>query len=179
MKTQTIVALASAVIALAALAFSIFSFQRQQRRTERFETKKVKPLLWIRSETYTDQKSIQLWNYGLGPAIITSAQFEKGDRRTHKIVELFDGINRIARSPAGHVKWVRFVGLLPNRAIPAQDHITLVEQSLENLQSQGVDEAAGLELLRLWMDAKTDIKVSIEYADIFGNTMKTFKETLH
>jgi hypothetical protein len=179
MKPQTIIAVASAVIALAALAFSIFSFQRQQARTERFETKKVKPLLWIRSETYTDRKSIQLWNYGLGPAIITSAQFEKGDRRTHKIVELFDEVNRTARSPAGHVKWARFVGLLPNRAIPAQDHITLVEQSLENLQSQGIDEAAGLALLRRWMDAKTDIKVSIEYTDIFGNTMKTFKETFN
>jgi hypothetical protein len=179
MNTQTIVAAASAVIALAALAFAIFSFRRQQTRTERFETKKVQPLLWIRSETYVDRKSIQLWNYGLGPAIITSAQFEKGGRRTHKIVELFDGINRTARPPAGHVKWARFVGLLPNRAIPAQDHIILVEQSIKNLQGQGIDEAAGLELLRRWMDAKTDIKVSIEYADIFGNTMKTFRETLN
>jgi hypothetical protein len=177
--TQTIIAVASAVIALAALAFSIFSFQRQQARTERFETKKVQPLLWIRSETKTDRKSIQLWNYGLGPAVITLAQFEKGDRRTHKIIELFDEVNGAARSPAGHIKWTRFVGLKPNRAIPAQDHITLVEQSLENLQSQGVDEAAGRALLRRWMDAKKDIKVSIEYTDIFGNTMKTFKETLN
>ena len=126
-----------------------------------------------------DRKSIQLWNYGLGPAIITSAQFEKGGRRTHKIVELFDGINHTVHPPAGQVKWARFVGLLPNRAIPAQDHIILVEQSLKNLQGQGIDEEAGLDLLRRWMAAKTDIKVSIEYADIFGNTMKTFKETLN
>src|SRR6201985_792302 len=154
MSAQTLTAVASAIIALAALFFSIFSFQFQQRRADRLAKGNVKPKLWIISQRYEDLKSIQLWNHGVGPAIIKSAQFEKGDQRTNKIVDLFRAVNSDVRTRTGPVKGVRFVGLESGRAIPAQGHITLVEQSLEYLRVQGIDDDAARRLLNRWQAEK-------------------------
>jgi hypothetical protein len=173
-------AVASAIIAAAALAFSIASFQFQQCRAARLAKGSVKPKLWIISQTYENLKSIRLWNHGVGPAIIKSAQFEKeAHQPTNGIVDLFQAVNSNVGTPTGPVKWVTFVRLEPGRAIPAQDHITLVEQSEENLLAQHIDKDTARQLLNRWQAEKTRIKVTIEYEDIFGNKMETYTETLN
>jgi hypothetical protein len=184
MDAQMWTALASAVIALAALAFSVISFQRQQDQAKRQQDRaeeltmaSVKPFLSIRSQTYEDLKSIRLTNNGLGPAIIRSAQFEKPGRPpTNRIVDLFDHLREA--EPRWRA-WERFVNLPPNRAIPAQGEVLLIQQSLEHLRKQGVEERAGLRLLSDWQEEKKGIEIYIEYEDIFERKMKPLKDTLN
>jgi hypothetical protein len=173
-------AVASVIIALLALFFSFFSFQLQQRRAYRLARGNVKPKLWIISQVYGDLRSIRLWNHGVGPAIIKSAQFEKeGHQRTNRIVDLFNAVNSGVRTRTGTVEWATFVGLESGRAIPAQGYITLVEQSLENLRGQGINKRTARLLLNRWRAEKTGIKVTIEYEDILGNKMESYEEILH
>ena len=74
--------------------------------------------------------------------------------------------------------WERFVNVSPNSAVPVQGDLLLIEQSLEHLQRQGIEEAAGLKLLGDWQKEKKGIEVYIEYEDIFGRKMEPLKETL-
>jgi hypothetical protein len=84
MSGATVAAIASALIALMALLFSVVSFNRQQTRAapqqetaEVLAKASVKPLLWIHPQRYLDRKALFLRNYGLGPAIIRSAEVGK------------------------------------------------------------------------------------------------------
>ena len=79
MDGQLIVSIGTGAVALAALVFSVVSFSRQQKRADQYETARVKPHLWIKSQYYEDLKSIVLVNSGVGPAIIREATFTKGD----------------------------------------------------------------------------------------------------
>ena len=185
MREQSIVNLASVVIALAALVFSIVTFNRQQARAEKQQARaeklavdSVKPLLWIQSQKYTDMKSIQIRNYGLGPAIIKVARFERGQNVTNNIVELFNHLSFTDDLPAQRVRWETFVDLPSKRAIPPGGDIPLIRQSLKNLRSQGMEEEAGLELLRRFQRVKEDIRVHIEYVDVFGDEMEPLDFTL-
>lgn len=170
MTTETVIGVASLVVAFSALIFSIVSFNRQQDRVEVHARASVKPLLSIKSQTYKDLKSIQLFNYGLGPAIIKKAEFRRGTEGppTNKIVELF----------ALDIVWESFVNVVPDRAVPADGEIILIKQSLSHLQSQGYTQEEALSLLRQWQQQKMGIVVRIEYEDIFGNQMPMLEETL-
>lgn len=137
----------------------------------------VKPFLLIRSQAYEDLKSIRLTNYGLGPAIIKSALFEKpGSPPTNRIVDLFD---HLRKAEPRWRRWERFVNLPPDRAIPAEGEVLLIRQSLEHLRNQGIEEEAGLRLLSDWQREKKGIEVYIEYEDIFGREMKPLKDMLN
>ncbi len=161
---------ASLIVACAALLFSIISFTCQQRRVEVHARASVKPLLSVRSQTYTHLKSIRLFNYGVGPAIIKKAEFRRGPEEppTNNIVKLF----------ALDIVWESFVNVVPNRAIPVGGKIVLIKQSLSHLQEQGYTKDAALSLLHKWQQQKTGIVVRIEYEDIYGNQMPVLEETL-
>lgn len=170
MDEQSLTAIVSVIVAVAALIFSIVSFNRQQdradsqqARAEKLAVDSVKPLLWIQGQNYVDLKSVQLRNHGLGPALIKLARFERDGTSTDNLVELF--------SQTGHA-WVTYVNLPPKRVIPAGGTISLVKQSLENLQGQGMDDAPALSILDRIQREKKGIKVRIEYLDIFGNEME-------
>lgn len=170
MTAETAISIASTIVAFAALIFSIRSFNHQQNRAEVYARASVKPLLSIRSQAYTDLKSILLINYGIGPAIIKKAEFRRGPegQPTNKIVELFDL----------KIVWESFVNVVPNRAIPSEGEIVLIKQSLSHLQSQGYTEGEAQSLLHQWQQQKTGIVVRIEYEDIFGNQLPVLEETL-
>ena len=179
MTTESIAAIASVVVAVAALIFSILSFNRQQvraeqqqLRSEKLATDSVKPLLWIQPQNYTNMKSIQLRNFGMGPAVIKLARFEKDGRITDNVIKLFSHLNSAEDLGIRGVSWVTYVNLPPKRVIAPGADISLVKQSLQSLRSQGVNEAAGLELLRRIQQQKKSIKIRIEYLDIFGNEME-------
>jgi hypothetical protein len=159
----------SSVIALAALGFSVVTFRRQQARAERDARAKVKPLLWIQSQTYVDLKSIRLMNYGIGPAVIRKATFSKGDEFSDRVVDLFDLPIR---------RWEMFIPLKDGRAIPAQSEMTLVRQSLAHLVGEGYPKDEALKILRDWQDQKKGISVRIEYEDILGNSMPPIVDVL-
>jgi len=186
MNAESFAALASVVVAVAALAFSIISFQRQQARAEKQQARaekltvdSVKPLLWIQSEEYVDLKSIRLRNYGMGPAIIKSARFEKdGQHPTERIVELFMRLNT-ERLPAGRIRWATFAALPTKRVIPAQGEVPLLRLTFESLENQGVEGRDGLQLLEQFDNEKKGIKARIEYKDIFGNEMEPLEHTFN
>lgn len=171
MKWEVIVSVSSALIALSALLFSVFSFKKQQDRADAYSKISVKPLLSIKSQNYVDLKSIQLINYGVGPAVIRKVGFRRApdDESTNKIVDLFN-LN---------IDWETFVNVPAKRAIPAEGEITLVKQSLKHLMNQGISEDDGLSILRDWKSQKTGILVHIEYSDIYGNEMEPMKEKLN
>src|SRR5687767_16015662 len=112
---ENAVDIAALVVAFAGLVFAVVSFRRQQDRAEEHARASVKPLLWIKSQTYVDLKSIRLLNQGLGPAIIRKAEFRRGPEGapTNSIVTLF----------TLKIVWESFVDVLPNRAIPAEGEI--------------------------------------------------------
>ncbi len=170
---QTVAAVGSSTIGLAALVFSIVSFQRQQLRAERFAIASVKPLLWVQRQGYVDMKSIRLRNYELGPAIIKQARFIKNGRSTNKLVDLFD--IRAPGRPSESIMWETFVNLPGKRAIPAQGEVVLVKESLEHLTGQGIDSKTGLELLGQWAKQAAGIEIDIEYSDILENEMEPLK----
>ena len=179
MTTESIAAIASVVIAAAALIFAILSFNRQQvraeqqqRRSEKLATDSVKPLLWIQGQNYKKMKSIQLRNFGMGPAVIKLARFEKDGRTTDNVVDLFSHLRSSEDLGIRGVSWVTYVNLPPKRVIAPGADIALVKQSLESLRRQGIDEEAGLELLGRIQREKMRIKIHIEYLDIFGNEME-------
>ena len=162
--------LSSAVIALVALVFSMVTFQRQQERSERELRASVKPRLWIQSQIYENNKAILLMNHGIGPAIIRTAVFNKGNKSTDSIVKLFD---------LGRLRWETFVGIKKGRAIPAQKEMTLVRLSLPHLMKQGFGEDQALKMLSSWQAQKSGITVRIEYEDILGNAMPPRVEKLN
>ena len=170
MNAEITINIASLVVALAALMFSIISFNHQQDRAELHARASVKPLLSIQSQTYTNLKSIRLFNYGVGPAIIKKAEFRRDSKgpTTNRIVELF----------TLDIVWESFVNVVPNRAIPAEGNIVLIKQSLSHLQSQGYTQETALALLNQWQQQKKGIMVRIEYEDIYGNQMPVLEETL-
>lgn len=92
MPWDVIASVSSALIALAALLFSILSFKRQQDRADTYEKAAIKPLLSIKSQNFSNLKSIRLVNYGVGPAIIKKAEFRRShdSKPTNKIVDLFN-----------------------------------------------------------------------------------------
>lgn len=176
---QSIAALASVVVAVVALIFSVVSFNRQQARAEQQQLRaeklaidSVKPLLWMQGRNYNNMKSIQLRNYGLGPAVIKLARFQKNQHDTNDMVELFAHLSTAVDLNIRDVSWVTFVDLPSKRVLPPNCDVTLMEQSLDNLREQGVSEQAGLELLRRIQKEKKGIKVYIEYLDTFGNEME-------
>ena len=171
MSMQIIVSCASAIIALLALLFSVFSFKRQQDRANAYARASVKPLLSIKSQNFVDLKSIRIMNYGVGPAIIRKAEFQQGPdgSPTDNIVSLFD-LN---------IVWESFVNVPPNRAIPAEGEILLIQESLAHLRGQGHDETAAFAILAKWRTQKTGIRVHIEYEDIYGNPMTPLDDVLN
>ena len=172
MDGQSLAAIASVIVAIAALIFSIVSFKRQQdradqqqKRAEKLAVDSAKPLLWIQGQNYTHFKSVQLRNHGLGPAVIKLARFKKGVVTTNNLVKLF--------SPLG-ANWLTYVDLPPKRVIAANADISLIKASLEHLRGQGIDDESAFEILERIQKEKKGIEVYIEYLDIFGNEMDPF-----
>jgi hypothetical protein len=175
MDAQSLIALSSVIVALAALVFSVVSFRRQQdradeqqARAEKLTSESVKPLLWIQGQDYVDLKALQLRNHGLGPAVIKHALFEKNGVSTENMVELF---------PQTGIAWDTYVNLPPKRVIAAGGNISLVKLSLNNLQNQGLDDGSALKILDQAQEAKKGIRIRIEYFDIFGNEMEPIDYT--
>ncbi|MBP6986625.1 MAG: hypothetical protein KBB83_08605 [Alphaproteobacteria bacterium] len=163
--------LASLVVAMSALFFSVASFRAQQRRAEIHSRAAVRPILSIKSQRYIDLKSIQLLNNGIGPAIIRKAEFwrDESDKLSNQLVSLF----------SLDIVWESFVNIPKGRAIPAQDKVVLVKESLTHLQGQGYSQEQGLGILENWQRQKSGIRVRIEYEDIFGNEQPALEETLN
>ena len=168
---DTIANIAAVTVALVALLFSVFSFRSQLNQAERIARANLKPLLSIRSQIYANLKSICVVNYGVGPAVVTKAEFcRTGNDSTDRIVDLFD-------LPVPN--WDTFTRLPPKRAIQTEGEVTLVKLSLQRLLTDNVQEKEATDLLRRWEDQKSGIQVKIEYEDILGNHQEPLLDVLN
>jgi|GEM_PF-2718461 len=160
----------SIAVAAAALVFSVLSFWRQQVRAERHARASVKPLLQIKTQGYIDLKSIKIVNRGIGPAVIISAAFSRGDGgdATSRIVELFNL----------DIIWESYMNIPEGRAVPAEEEMVLVVQSARHLIANGMKEESAIEILKEWQRQKSGIRVHVEYSDIYGNEMEPLAQTL-
>lgn len=159
MNWEAVTAISSGTIALAALVFSFFSFRAQQNRAERHAKASVKPILKIRTQKYDDQKAIKLINAGIGPAIISKAEFSKGDKKTNNIVELFNL----------DIVWESFINVPDGTAIQANEELDLVFQTAKHLERNNHTPHQAENIMRQWEQQKSGIQILIEYEDIFLN----------
>jgi len=168
---DTVAIIATVAVALAALLFSFFTFKSQLKQSERVARANIKPLLSMKSLNYSDLKSICINNYGIGPAVVTKAEFcRERSESTDRIVDLFD-------LPVKN--WDTFTNLPPKRAIPEKAEVILVKLSLKRLLSDGVEEGKAFDLLKKWNEQKSGIEIKIEYEDILGNRQEPLVEILN
>ena len=113
----------------------------------------IRPRLKLHTQKYMDQKLLGIINIGLGPAVITQAQFCRAEVCTSNVAELFDL----------DVVWDIYSDLPSETSIaPNEEHI---------LMKLNFNEAQGKTFERLedWQRQKTGIRVIIHYEDIEGN----------
>lgn len=170
--------LISVVVAIVALWVA---FRGERRSQDRFQAQldqakasaeaSIRPIVTVYSQVYTDLKSVNLANRGIGPAVINRVQFSKGETKTTALVELFDLGTTVA--------WDTFRRFPPEGTIlpPGQD-IALVKLSQKALVSQGKTVEDALSILSRWQRQKKGIKVEIEYENAMGTQQKTYSTTL-
>ena len=168
---NSVAAISSSAAAIAALIFSIVSFKSQQKRAEKFASANIRPLLILRSQTYSHTKSILLINQGLGPAIITKAEFSKGAKKTDSIVELFD-------LPIG--TWESYINVPIGTVIRPQDQRVLVLQTKQHLIDINKTSPKDADkILALWQQQKTGIEVLIEFNNVLDQEQDAVDEALN
>lgn len=175
---QVVADSAAVIIALAALVFSFRIEARNHRRFEQdLETSRklaaanLKPLLYIRSQTYADLKSVILENRGVGPAVITRIRFSKDGRESRNLAELF-GLPEVRR-------WDLYRTYAESGThLRAGAEEVLVRLSQPRLVEQGFAPEEALEILRRWQQAKTGIRIEIDYQDVLGNPQPPLAEVL-
>jgi hypothetical protein len=169
MDWSIVSSISSAVIALAALIFSVQSFRRQQQWSEKNARANVRPFFWLKLQNYTDLKSIILCNEGVGPAIITAAEFTKDGRSTSRLVDLMD-----LEIPL----WETFTGISRRRVVPPHGEVVLLRQSLGHLIDQGIDADTGLHILERLQRQRRGIEIHIDLEDIYGNVLDPYHEVI-
>lgn len=112
----------------------------------------LRPHLKVHSKIYTNHKTIEIKNTGMGAAIVKSATFCRQSKCTDNVVELFNIPN---------VQWDTFINLSKNSTITSNSNITLLQLSESSINDKTY--------LREFQNQKSGITVNIEYADIEGN----------
>lgn len=173
-----IASIVSMVVAIVALfvAFRVerrnqLRFDDQLKQSRKFAIANMKPLITIQSQIYINRKGITLSNFGVGTAVITNIEFEKGGYSTRSLVELFD----LGTEFMWDTFW-KFSG--DKYYIPANGRRQLVELTSKNLVKQEWSEDEAIALLAKWQAQKAGINVRIEYEDLIGNTLEPYITTL-
>lgn len=112
----------------------------------------LRPHLNVHSKIYTNLKSIEIKNSGMGTAVITDAKFCRDQTCTNNIVELFSIPN---------AQWDTFVNLNKNSTIKNNSKKTLVQLS--------ESERNNTKTLQDFQNQKNGITIDISYTDIEGN----------
>jgi hypothetical protein len=87
---QTIAAIAATLAAIAAIGMGYYQFKKQQDNSDRIAHASIKPLLGIYECAFEDHKAVNLRNYGVGTAVITSVQINRnGNQSVFKLADLF------------------------------------------------------------------------------------------
>lgn len=166
---------ATIILAFCGLLFSIYSFKKQQKRENRFAKASVRPILSIKSKIYENNKTIQLMNYGIGPAIIKKAIFEdQHGNKSENIIDLFDSENLFGKQ----IKWDTYSTIPENKTLEANGEIILIQLTKKNLLKQGIKKETALKILTTFQEKKSGLKVSVKYTNIYGNNMPALIDAL-
>jgi len=169
MDWSVVSGVASTVIALAALIFSLQSFRKQQQWIDRNARANVRPFFWLKLQGYAELKSVILRNDGVGPAVITKAEFKKNGRSAIRLIDLID---------LDIPLWEHYTTLSRRRVVPPQGEVVLLRQSLNHLVDHGVDAQRGLEILARLHAERRGIEIYIEFEDIYGNALEPYREVI-
>jgi len=122
---------------------------------------KLRPYLKVHSKIYTNLKSIELTNSGMGTAVIKDATFCRNLICTNNIVELFNIPN---------AQWDTFVNLSKNSIVRNDSKKILIQLSESNINNEIS--------LREFQNQKRGIIIKIDYTDIEGNAYDPLKTQL-
>jgi hypothetical protein len=151
----------TAIFAVVASAASFGIAALNMRMQRRHNRKSVLPIGHVTVGDYENQLFVRVWNYGVGPMIIKKMIVEGEDGADQKLPGIVDLMPELP----GKCAWSTFVRNISDRAIPANDHITLI------LLEGGEDDSDFVAARQMVRKALSGLTVKIEYKDIYGETM--------
>jgi hypothetical protein len=151
----------TAILAVFASAAS-FAIAALSMRVQRSHNRKsVLPMGSVTVGDYENQLFVRVWNYGVGPMIIEKLVIEREDGADQRVPGIID----LMPTLPGKCRWSTFVREISDRAIPANDHITLI---LLEGDEDDRDFVAARQMVRKILSGLT---VKVEYKDVYGETM--------
>lgn len=147
MSTSDIIA--SSALVIATLSFLTAVWQARLQRLHNANS--LKPIAQLAPADYENKLFVKLVNCGVGPLIITNSLFYNGIAQHDNLIDFLPT----------NIMYDTFHTLYTGRVVPANDSVILFEKSFELLTNE--DKAQLRSILK-------DIKVRIEYEDIYQNS---------
>jgi len=175
---KTIALVLSGIASLIAIFIAIKSENRNSKRFEsgvavqkEIAEKSLIPLLTVYYSENIDFKRIELFNAGIGTAIINKVVLSKNSNSVKSMHELFD--------LPGEVKWDSYWTFEQNKYyLSAGKSFHLVELSEKNLAEQGFNKVEIKNILETLQKQMEGIKIEILYEDIFGKNSYKYERVL-
>jgi hypothetical protein len=175
---RTIALVLSGIASLIAIFIAIKSENRNAKRFEagleaqkEIAEKSLIPILTVYYSENIDFKRIELFNAGIGTAIINKVALSKNGKSVKSLHELFELPNKI--------KWDSYWTFEQNKYyLSAGKSFHLVELSEKNLMDQGFNKTEISNILDLWQKQMDGIKIEILYEDIFGKNSYKYERVL-
>jgi hypothetical protein len=172
---------ALALSGIASIIAILIAIKSENRNSKRFEAglsiqkeiaeKSLIPLLTVYYSENISYKRVELFNAGIGTAIINEVILSKNGKSVKSLRELFD-------LPA-KVKWDSYWTFEQNKYyLPAGKSFHLVELSDKNLAEQGFNKIEIDNIMDIWQQQLKGIEIEILYEDIFGKNSYRYKRTI-
>jgi hypothetical protein len=174
--------IALALSGIASIIAILIAIKSENRSSKRFEAglliqkeiaeKSLIPLITVYYSENISYKRIELFNAGIGTAIINKVVLSKNGKSVKSLHELFN-------LPA-KVKWDSYWTFEQNKYyLSAGKSFYLVELSEKNLAEQSFNKIEIENIMNVWQQQMEGIEIVILYEDIFGkNSYKYERELL-
>jgi hypothetical protein len=166
--TSTAVAVVALILAFKTERQNHLRFERQLALSRDAAEASVRPILALEITDDADDKRLELWNHGGGPAVIRQIAFKRGNQTAQTVRELVE----LSRD---FPYWTDYTdppsGTWYLRANTAD---TLVQLTSERLEDDKVKAAASL--LEELGDQLGKVRAVVTYEDVLGNVIGKDKE---
>jgi hypothetical protein len=177
-ETLSVVAnLTSTAVALAALGLAFLAERHNRRRfdeelelTRTVASASVRPILALELTDDDDDKKMELWNHGGGPAVIRKISFKRGNRTAKGVRDLVELGHEspfwsdYTDAPSG--TWY----LRPNTAD------TLLQLTRDRLHDDHVGDRVASLMLEELSEQLSQVRAFVTYEDVLGNVIGQDKE---
>jgi hypothetical protein len=153
-------------IAVIALVVAVFSIGLGTYQTDRNIHASIKPLLDVSFLQTADELSMNLLNYGLGPAIMTDIQYYNGSRNS-------SDLRNLIKLPYD-ADFDRFRFAETSSYIRNDQELVIASLSKDGLRAQNFNDTQIREIMHAWLAYwSTKAKIKIDYEDALGEKQKT------